>query len=696
MATQKSSSPYTGSPLGIITSLSEFEYKTQNGFESIFTSYQSKGQKHVLKSYSGYNKTAVLSGTPHSNEVYDISTSNIIDKLKGFEHLKLNFADFAYLKNFGVYPNNRMVIARRFPKPVVDDLYSTKPDVPGNPLSTVIGYIGEDEDFIKLSFNETWGNAEVSFVNVLNSLGKDFGFNLGKGLGSILEDYANVVTLPGATLLLQRQIMAAVGLFGDGVTYKDGQFVNSSGQKVNVPNIAQGDPNLIKEAKARTLIDENEPGTGLECKVNIQLKTVYEQKFINGVDPTVVFMDILNNTLNMGTSISSFYLGKQVDASRSVENYLERFMKDPGQEIKKFIESIISAFKESLKKLDDAMKKAKVSDEDRKNKEDGSGGTQILEDISKLIDTFSSAVGTVRDYVSDFIRAKYKVKFIGIINALTGGPSTPWHVTIGNPLRPIFCSGDMLCKGVDVNFGPQLSFNDLPTFIEVTVNLESARNIGLQEIFGKFNTGGIRTVSGTHSGEYLAGIADSFWTFQGVTSSVPSKTAQSTQYSDNIEKTDNSISATQSNLTKVVPTVGTSSITPSNISSEINANPFSIDSISPVGTNFECDQLRIDNMQDVTGTVEGTIDQKQISLDINNSGINSKVINNNSGISVSKSYNYEILRNVSGSGNFVSLSVKDETSKIVYTDSKIYTSLDNIDEIESQLRIKAKTILNDY
>lgn len=680
MAIQKSSAPYTGSPLGLITSLSEFEYKSDKGYESIFTSYQSKGQKHILKSYAGYNKTAVLSGTPHSNEVYDVSTSNIIDKLKSLDHLKLNFADFAYLKNFGVYPNNRMVVARRFPTPVVDDLYSTKPGIVGNPLSTVIGYIGEDEDFLKLSFSESWRDAEVSFVNVLNSLGKDFGFNLGGGLGSILEGAVNAVPLPGATLLLQRKIMESIGIINPG----------------EAAVIPQGDPNLIKEARARTLIGENDPGSGLECKINLQIKTVYEQKFINGVDPTVVFMDILNNTLNMGTSVATFYLGKQVDASKSVSAYLEKFMKDPGQEIKKFIESIISAFKESLKKLDEAMKKAKVSDEDRKNKEDGSGGTQILEDISKLINTFTSAVGSVRDYVSDFIRAKYKIKFIGIINALTGGPSTPWHVTIGNPLRPIFCSGDMLCKGVDVNFGPQLSFNDLPTFIEVTVNLESARNLGLQEIFGKFNTGGIRTVSGTHSGEYLAGIADSFWTFTGVTSSQFSKTSLSTQFTDNTEKTDNSIFATQSNLTKVVSITSTSSITPSNLSLEINCDPLNPDPVSPAGLNFVSDKIRIDNMQTTIGSVEGSVDQKISPVNIENTGVNSKIINNISEKPLKGSYKYETIRNISGSGNYVNLTVKDDTNKIVFTDSKIYNLSDDINEIESQLRIKAKTILNDY
>ena len=36
---------------------------------------------------------------------------------------------------------------------------------------------------------------------------------------------------------------------------------------------------------------------------------------------------------------------------------------------------------------------------------------------------------------------KYRVEVMGIVNALTGNPSTPWHITIGNPMRPVFCSG---------------------------------------------------------------------------------------------------------------------------------------------------------------------------------------------------------------------------------------------------------------
>lgn len=605
--------PYTSSPLGLVTSFNEFQYPEENGnVRSIFSAYESKGQKHSLKRNKGFNDSAVLSGTPHSDQVYDISTSNIIEKLKNIEHLKLNFADFAYLKDFGVYPNNRLMVARRFPSSVIDDLYSVKNEKsPGNPISTVLGYFGDSEDFpVKLSFNEEWGNAEVSFVNLLNSLGEDFGFKGQFQLGSILQGGINAVPLPGATLLLQRQIMKELGIIND----------------TDSAEIPQGDPNLIKEARSRSLIGEDEPGSGLSCKVSIDLKTRYEQKFINGVDPTIVFMDILNNALNMGTSVATFYLGKQNDAEGRVKKFLEKLINNPGQVIADFLKSIITAFTKTLERLDEKMKKAGVSPKDN-NKEQGNGGTRILEDITNLIGT---VVGEVKKYVADFIRAKYKIRFFGIINALTGGPSTPWHITIGNPLRPSFCSGDMLCKGVDVNFGPQLSFNDLPTYIDVTVKLESARNMGLQEIFSKFNTGGIRTISGSQSGEYLPGVADSFWNYKQLiaTSSENQTSAQESQSTDNVVKTDNKSVSSQDNQSKVTAPNNTTSPTESlDTGKAITADPQSDDKVMPAGGTSEVDSMRVDNSQNITGSTDGAVDPMSNPDSIPYTGQDSKSIN---------------------------------------------------------------------
>lgn len=507
----------TNSPLGLITGNLPIE-EEDGKLKTVFSSYKSKSggkaEKHFLRRSNDNGQfKGILSTSPHEDSIYDVSTTNVVTRLsEAGDHLALSYGDFAYLKDLGVYPNNRLIVCRRFPIGVVDDLYSVEKDSIQPPRSTVLSYIKEDEDFLTFDFSESWANAEVSFTKLLNDLGNDFGFKLGGGLGSILEGGINAVPLPGASLLLQRQIMASLGLFGDGVTYNSetGNF-EKEGQKVDVPPIPQGDPNLIKEARIRSLLDENESGSGLECKIKVKFTVVYEQKFIDGNDPTIIYADILHNLLNMGTSPASFYLGKQVDAGQEVSKLLNKLTESPDEVITDFLDSIIKVVSEQIKKVGDALEKAQESKRSSSDEDPGNNPTQILEDASALI---GEVLKGIPDYVKNFIKQKYRIKFLGIINALTGGPSTPWHVTIGNPFRPIFCSGDMLCTGVNVKLGPQLSFNDLPTYIEAEISLESARNIGLQEIFAKLNSGGIRTVSKTETPkdyDYNVSISADYW-----------------------------------------------------------------------------------------------------------------------------------------------------------------------------------------
>lgn len=617
---------YTSSPLGLLVQ-SIPDYITATGSwdgRTNFSAFNGKKLQRInptsiRSSGTSGNKfqiTPILSPTPHSNQIYDVSTRNIIDNLAGIEHMRLTYSDFAYLKNFGVYPNNRLFIARRYPSPVVDDLYSLPSNKVNPPQSTIIGYLPtEEEDFIKLKFNEEWEQAEVSFTNLLNDLGKDFGFSLGGGIGSILEGGVNMLPLPGATLLLQRRIMKALGLISD----------------VDNATIPQGDPNLIKESMNRTLIGENDKGAGVKCQVSITLKTKYEQKFIDGVDPSYVFMDILNNCLQMGTSPATFYLGKQVDAENKVGTYLDEFASDPMKKIKEFIESLISSSADILGKLFEGVKGNSSSSSS------SDGGQKSPLDLGRIDKILGEGLPP---YVKDFIKAKYKVKFMGILNALTGGPSTPWHITIGNPLRPIFCSGDMLCESVSVNFGPQLSFNDLPTFIEVEVELKSARNLGLQEIFAKFNTGGIRVVEGPDQGKYTSAESLNYWNTNdyspnkdlssGTASITTSQEAgQTDQTPDATNRTGTQSTTLQTKV--VIPSIPltTLQITPTNTDLQINSDPLSESPIIPSGTDVNAQNLRTDATQELTAATDGFTDQKQNPEDLPNTGQDSQTIGQN-------------------------------------------------------------------
>ena len=100
-------------------------------------------------------------GDVHKDEIYDTSITSLIEhtKREGMEAMRLTAADFAYLKNLGVYPNNRLIIARRFPAGVPNDLTSIKTP----PMSTLISWVKDGEDFISVSYSEEWKEASASF-----------------------------------------------------------------------------------------------------------------------------------------------------------------------------------------------------------------------------------------------------------------------------------------------------------------------------------------------------------------------------------------------------------------------------------------------------------------------------------------------------------------------------------------------------
>jgi hypothetical protein len=413
--------------------------------------------------YKGINRNVL-----HNNDVYDTSILNIIEKLSFSNKASLRPQDFAYLKNLGVYPNNRLMIARRFPEPQPDNIM-TKGG--GRPLSVLISWKTEKEDFLDFSFGEEWMNADADFTNVLNRLGGEFRI---KGMGSGLGVGLDAVPLPGFTEILQRKFLEKVGILEQP---KGGVLETST-------PLPSGNPNIIKMAKRRKTVAYGQAESGLKCNISIKMKIEYEQKFISGIDPTVAWMDIMNNILVFGTSNSDNY-GLSKKFSGKINEWTS-----PGG-VRVLIKDIVETLKENIKEIKDQITSA-LNSVVKAATNAASGGTQSATDISGL----AEKVGNVLLSVLEETLKKYKIELMGIAHALSGAPSTPWHITIGNPLRPVFCSGDMyMSDNMNVKLGSTLAFNDLPSNITVDFTLVNARPLGLQEILAKFNTGHLRTVN---------------------------------------------------------------------------------------------------------------------------------------------------------------------------------------------------------
>jgi hypothetical protein len=481
---------YTRSPLGLIPDNNGI--RTIDGKSSVFSN--KNFLKQPASQRTGLSKHPLQFGNiseTHSDEVYNISTQNIIDKLNSYDSMRLKFADFAYCRDYGVYPNNRLVICRRFPSPVTDDLtFNGVSKDYTQPISTLISWFDDQKNTLEFSFGEIWEDSDASFKSLLNDAGKDIGM---KGqnfqLGDILFSGLNIVPLPGATEGLQRKLLTKLGFIG-------------SDDEATENIIPSGTPNLVKESKRRTTIKDDIAGSGLKGKFTVNVKCAWEQKFISGVDPTLIYYDILQTVLSFGGSEAVFYLGKKSNLTK-LDQKLTEFLKPGGAS--KIVKEIVEAFAEVIREFGDKLKKvvreffdssdassdASLSEKEQEEQAKARAKDE-KEQRERTINEATTGVSNLLKTFADTIIKKYRVAALGIVTSLTGIPSTPWHVTLGNPLRPIFSSGDMLCEDVTINLGPQLAFNDLPSSIEAEFRLVSARNLGIDEIMEKLSCGAIR------------------------------------------------------------------------------------------------------------------------------------------------------------------------------------------------------------
>jgi hypothetical protein len=222
-------------------------------------------------------------------------------------------------------------------------------------------------------------------------------------------------------------------------------------------------------------------------------------------------MDLLGMITRFGTSNSETYGLSKGAAAKMISwvNDPNKLISDVAQAISDAIKGIIDEVKKAIEKVYnkalEVANKLPESDpvppdpaEEPKPPAPRAEATALAEknkqDQNTMADELASTLGAIGVKALSGLLQKYRVKILGVVNSLSGLPSTPWHITIGNPMRPTFCSGDMLVENVSLSLGPTLTFNDLPSSMKVEFNLTNARPWGLQEIMAKFNSGYLRTV----------------------------------------------------------------------------------------------------------------------------------------------------------------------------------------------------------
>lgn len=422
----------------------------------------------------------------------DPSIETIVQFLSksGTPTTKISFADFLYCKKLGAYPNNRLVILRRFYQPVDDDLIdSTFGNTNQVPLSVMVTWF--DEFPVKITFGEEWATFKTGLVSeISNTVDSLTGlkkvtdkFNISNLFGGGEGDSVGTqnVSAPWLKTLWYQFID---DLYRDGSTQIPPHFRNV---------LTEVNPNLIRESMIRR---------GLSFQMEFTLKFTYVMRYINGIDPHLAMHNIIANAIRMGTStsttifpktagflpklVTSLNEGRIVSALTEIYNNISTYLTNKekkatiqgfAQIITNVVGSFVQTENNSPQPSNTPTATLKENQDNNSNGETEKGKT----DYTNFGKNFSRQLFSL-----------YRFKLAAALQADMGLPSGVWHVTIGNPFNPIISCGDLILSSggaVTMKMNNELSYDDQPTEVEFSISLKPARNRGAQEIEQLFNAG---------------------------------------------------------------------------------------------------------------------------------------------------------------------------------------------------------------
>lgn len=352
---------------------------------------------------------------------------------------KMNFGaqqydvdDFLYCKNLG-FPINRMITLRRFPFPCVDNIYDTEiqqePDV-----ARMITYYDQNinklEELMAFSYSMRWKELSAEMEQA-SMQGDQSGFENGmKKMMEIMDPNLAQNNLRGKNKL----------------DYDPKHDTN----KVYGP--------------VDSLTTTNIRDVGLEFQKEFDIVFEYEMRSIGGRTPEYAFKDIIANVLACTYNNGKFWPGSRYWVGERPSQFYDKMKWMNPDNLDEFLFGGHESLKSALKQF-------------------GSAGSAIDTLKKALSGGFAMAMGKLLDKVGR--------PGILVMNSLLSGEATGyWHVSIGNPEKPMMVIGNLICTGCDVSFPTdELSYGDFPNKLMVKVKLKPAQSKDRAGIEMMFNMG---------------------------------------------------------------------------------------------------------------------------------------------------------------------------------------------------------------
>ena len=374
--------------------------------------------------------------------------------------------DFIYLKYYNQIPNNYMITLRRYTHPCEDHMFGLDMaaedinflngyDESHFNLATAVTYMGEKtgnklSDILKFEYGANYEDKEAKVEMLLNTDGglaaqmrQKFGISESFMDGSMSKQEAGM----GGMARQAVKFAALTGMRGKSVQeaiaashrFEGNEFAQVYGENI------YGDVNVINKTKVRS--------RGLTYSGNFSLVFEYSLKSLKCVNPRVAMMDILSNFLILTGNYGAFWGGEtRFYGQKSIAPQFGDPEKLRNGDFKGYFKTLLSDLKSGLENISMAN--------------GGSGG--LLDGLKNL------ASGALQGLLGNILGGNVGVTGTAQIPSalLSGEPTGYWHVTVGNPLDPIAMIGNMAVTKTSVQFNDILGYDDFPTEIKFTVDLE--------------------------------------------------------------------------------------------------------------------------------------------------------------------------------------------------------------------------------
>ena len=392
--------------------------------------------------------------------------------------------DFIYLKYYNQIPNNYMITLRRYTRPCEDHMFGL--DMPAEivnrmnnypddyfALATAVTYMGEKtgnklSDILKFEYGANWEDREGK-VESLQSPDGGLAAQMKQKAGiseALLRGDEKIGGQNSATAQMKSLWMMSVMAQGKGVSMNE---VMASQKRFDGNTFLQrygeqlyGDINVVNKVKMRS--------RGLTFSNSFSLTFEYSLKSLKCVNPRVAMMDILSNFLILTGNYGTFWGGTTMFyGNRNIApQYGNPTLLRQGK-YGDYLKSLAGDVKTGFQKLANM------------------GENEKLSLGSVLTGLKNAAGGFVQGLIGNLLGGNIGVAGEGqaVPALLSGRPSGFWHVTIGNPLDPIAMMGNMAVTKTSVQFGDALGYDDFPTEIKFTVDLEHCQprdNAGIENM----------------------------------------------------------------------------------------------------------------------------------------------------------------------------------------------------------------------